>query len=79
MRALVDIQAPTELISERLKTDNLKKEIIACDIDSLDVLELLFELEEAYDIDIPRTIDEDMRGGMTVGQLIAVIDELRTT
>jgi len=70
---------PTELISERLKTDNLKKEIIACDIDSLDVLELIFELEESFDIDIPRTIDEDMRGGMTVGQLIAVVDELRTT
>ncbi len=70
---------PTELICKRLKTDDLKKEIIACDIDSLDVLELIFEVEESFDIGIPRTIDEDMRGGMTVGELIAVIDELRTT
>lgn len=70
---------PTELICKRLKTDDLKKEVIVCDIDSLDVLELIFEVEESFDIDIPRTLDEDMRGGMTVGELIAVVDDLRTT
>ncbi len=70
---------PTELICERLHTDDLNKEIVTCAVDSLDVLELLFEIEETYDIDVPREIDNDLRGGMTVGQLIKIVEDLRTT
>ena len=68
-----------ETIFNKLKTNDLTATIVECDIDSLDVLELLFELEEAYDIDIPRNIDEQLRGGMTVQELITIVEGLRTT
>ena len=68
-----------ETICNKLQTNDLTATIIDCDIDSLDVLEMLFELEEAYDIDIPRNIDEQLRGGMTVQELIAIVEGLRTT
>mgnify|MGYP003135439545 CR=1 FL=1 len=70
---------PTDLICERLNTDDLGLEIISCDVDSLEILELLFEIEETYDIDVPREIDNDLRGGMTVGKLIELVEDLRTT
>tara|TARA_Y100001970_G_scaffold260267_1_gene342143 strand:+ start:1420 stop:1638 length:219 start_codon:yes stop_codon:yes gene_type:complete len=70
---------PTDLICERLHTDDLEKQIISCDVDSLEILELLFEIEETYDIDVPREIDNDLRGGMTVGKLIKIVEDLRTT
>ena len=69
----------SETICNKLQTNDLTATIIDCDIDSLDVLEMLFELEEAYDIDIPRNIDEQLRGGMTVQELIAIVEGLRTT
>lgn len=70
---------PTELICERLHTDDLGKPIATCAVDSLDVLELLFEIEETYDIDVPRDIDNELRGGMRVGKLIEIVEDLRTT
>lgn len=70
---------PTDLICERLHTNDLGKPIVSCAVDSLDVLELLFEIEETYDIDIPREIDNDLRGGMTVGKLVEIVEDLRTT
>ena len=69
----------SETICNKLQTTDLTATIIECDIDSLDVLEMLFELEEAYDIDIPRNIDEQLRGGMTIKELIAIVEGLRTT
>ena len=70
---------PTELICERLHTNDLGKPITTCAVDSLDVLELLFEIEETYDIDVPRDIDNELRGGMRVGKLIEIVEDLRTT
>ena len=42
-------------------------------VDSLALLELLFELEEKYDINLPN----DMSRPETVGQLIEIVEKLK--
>jgi acyl carrier protein len=70
-----------DIIKDYLKQhmDNLPEALTAesrldeIGIDSLSLLEFLFELEDKYDINVP----EDVPSPKTIGQLIEVIDRYK--
>ena len=66
------------LFSKGLDTDNLSvKTNLTNDLkmDSLDMMDLLMEIEDYYDISIPMSKNAEIH---TVGDLIAVISEMQT-
>ena len=63
------ISRQTDIDEEKLSENTTIEDVVA---DSLDVVEMLMEIEEAFDIDIP---DEDEKKLSTVGELCNYIDE----
>lgn len=63
------ISRQTDIDEEKLSENTTIEDVVA---DSLDVVEMLMEIEEAFDIDIP---DEDAKKLSTVGELCNYIDE----
>lgn len=63
------ISRQTDIDQEKLGENTTLEDIVA---DSLDIVEMLMEIEEAFDIDIP---DEDAKKLSTVGELCNYIDE----
>lgn len=59
----------TDIDEEKLSENTTLDDVVA---DSLDIVEMLMEIEEAFDIDIP---DSDAEKLTTVGELCAYIDE----
>ena len=59
----------TDIDEEKLGENTTLDDVVA---DSLDIVEMLMEIEEAFDIDIP---DSDAEKLTTVGELCAYIDE----
>lgn len=59
----------TDIDEEKLNENTTLDDVVA---DSLDIVEMLMEIEEAFDIDIP---DSDAEKLTTVGELCAYIDE----
>ena len=62
------ISRQTDIDEEKLSDNTTLEDIVA---DSLDIVEMLMEIEEAFDIDIP---DEDARTLQSVGELCTYID-----
>ena len=62
------ISRQTDIEKEKLGENTTLEDIVA---DSLDIVEMLMEIEEAFDIDIP---DADAEKLSTVGELCAYID-----
>jgi acyl carrier protein len=62
------ISRQTDIDEEKLSDNTTLEDIVA---DSLDIVEMLMEIEEAFDIDIP---DEDAEKLSTVGELCNYID-----
>lgn len=60
---------PAEWVTEETKIEDL-------DIESLDFVELIFEIETAYDVKIPAVWDADFS---TVGDIIKAIDLLKNS
>jgi acyl carrier protein len=60
-----------EMPEEEITLETTLEEL---DMDSLDALNLVFELEEAFDIEIP---DEKAFEMKTIGEMVAGIDKLR--
>ena len=63
------ISRQTDIDEEKLNENTTLDDVVA---DSLDIVEMLMEIEEAFDIDIP---DSDAEKLTTVGELCAYIDE----
>jgi acyl carrier protein len=73
-----DIQAPdvqAKVISiiaavKRIPADSIRTEatLVELGLDSLDKINVLFELESAFDVDIP---DEDAQNISTVGEIVS--------
>ena len=63
------IGCQTDIDEEKLSENTTLDDVVA---DSLDIVEMLMEIEEAFDIDIP---DSDAEKLTTVGELCAYIDE----
>lgn len=63
------ISRQTDIDQEKLSESTTLEDVVA---DSLDIVEMLMEIEEAFDVDIP---DEDAEKLTTVGELCAYIDE----
>ena len=63
------ISRQTDIDEENLSENTTIEDIVA---DSLDIVEMLMEIEEAFDIDIP---DEDAKKLTTIGELCNYIDE----
>ena len=63
------ISRQTDIDQEKLGENTTLEDIVA---DSLDIVEMLMEIEEAFDIDIP---DEDAKKLSTVGELCNYIEE----
>ena len=63
------ISRQTDIDEEKLSENTTLDDVVA---DSLDIVEMLMEIEEAFDIDIP---DSDAEKLTTVGELCAYIDE----
>lgn len=62
------ISRQTDIDEEKLSDNTTLEDIVA---DSLDIVEMLMEIEEAFDIDIP---DEEAEKLSTVGELCSYID-----
>lgn len=62
------ISRQTDIDEEKLSDNTTLEDIVA---DSLDIVEMLMEIEEAFDIDIP---DEEAEKLSTVGELCDYID-----
>ena len=62
------ISRQTDIDEEKLSDNTTLEDIVA---DSLDIVEMLMEIEEAFDIDIP---DEEAEKLSTVGELCNYID-----
>jgi acyl carrier protein len=63
------ISRQTDIDEEKLGEDTTLEDIVA---DSLDIVEMLMEIEEAFDIDIS---DEDAKKLSTVGELCGYIED----
>lgn len=63
------ISRQTDINEENLNENTALEDIVA---DSLDIVEMLMDIEEAFDIEIP---DEDVKKLSTVGEFCAYIDE----
>jgi acyl carrier protein len=63
------ISRQTDIDEEKLGEDTTLEDIVA---DSLDIVEMLMEIEEAFDIDIS---DEDANKLSTVGELCGYIED----
>lgn len=62
------ISRQTDIDEEKLSDNTTLEDIVA---DSLDIVEMLMEIEEVFDIDIP---DEEAEKLSTVGELCDYID-----
>lgn len=63
------ISRQTDIDEEKLSGNTTLEDIVA---DSLDIVEMLMEIEEEFDVDVP---DEDAQKLSTVGELCGYIDE----
>ena len=65
------ISRQTDIDEDNLREDTTIEEITS---DSLDIVEMLMEIEEAFDMDIS---DEDVKKLTTIGELCNYIDDRR--
>lgn len=65
------ISRQTDIDEDNLREDTTIEEITS---DSLDIVEMLMEIEEAFDMDIS---DEDAKKLTTIGELCNYIDDRR--
>jgi acyl carrier protein len=70
---VMDIIVRTQKLSQDLVT--IDSEFVALGIDSIDAVEILFELESQFDIEIP---DQEMHSVRTVRQAAEAVERLLT-
>ena len=80
---MADANAILEIVAKQAKVDQatLKPETKLSDLDlqSIDIVELVFAIEEKFDIEIPYAPSEQHTAGIsfqTIGDVIAAVDKL---
>jgi acyl carrier protein len=80
---MTDLKAITPEILEIVRkhmeieqTDlDLKQKFNDLGMDSIDFVEILFEIEEKYDIEIGLNVNESSVGSMTLGEMLEIVVE----